>query len=163
MIFELLNKLWGNLELGIGSYKSKMFYLSYCLPSFLSRFQFAENFKLPVLLWSFVPPPYFSWLHKRWFVEAQDLSKEQLSHFSAAQIVGFCFSHSALFLKGTFFFPTVNGTQTPGSWSSFLCLECTLLRCVWNMQKSLPFQLQDEQEAPNLSQTTMIARNRDIT
>lgn len=40
--FELLNKLWGHLELGIGPYKSKMLYLAYGLSAFLPRFQFAE-------------------------------------------------------------------------------------------------------------------------
>lgn len=81
-----------------------MFYLAYCLPSFLSRFQFAESFKLSALLRSsMLLSPYFSGLHKRWFMEAQDLSKEQLSHFSTAQVVGICFSHTAFFLKDTFF------------------------------------------------------------
>lgn len=94
-------------------------------------------------LCSFVPIPYGgAALHSRWLMWAQDRSKEQLSHFSTAQVVGICFPHSTFSLKGRVFLPSVNGTQTPGSLSSFLGLKSTLLKCVWSMQKIISFTAQ---------------------
>ena len=105
------------MELGISSYKSKMFYLRYDLPSFLSRFQFAESFTLSAVLHplcSFVPISHGgAGLHSRWLMWAQDRSKEQLSHFSTAQVVGICFPHSTFFLKGRLFFAICKWNSDP--------------------------------------------------
>lgn len=49
-------------------------------------------------------------LHSGWVMQAQDLSKEQLSHFSTAQVAEIRFLTEPSFSE-LYAFPTVNGTQ----------------------------------------------------
>lgn len=111
-----------------------MFYLGHFPASNFSRLHFTESFELSTVfqtLCSFIPlSPGGAELLSRWFMSAQDLSKEQLAHFPTAQVVGICFSHCAFLFFLFFvavaerhFLPTVNATQTSGSWNSCLSLE----------------------------------------
>lgn len=151
------------MELGIRHIKAKCFISdTVFLPSY-PDFNL-QSLKPLVLLGSsvfFYPiSPGAAEHHSRWFMSAQDLSKEQLSHFPTAQVVGICFF---FFFFERHIFANCKWNSNPGEFKLISRFGIYITQVCLKHAKIISCLAQGCPRGPKPKPNKMIARNGEIS